>query len=113
MIDADTIKAILDQYSKHGWTLRRALLSASLAATLDKDVLFAGAEIHANINDALWFSRRSQPGFEAWELRRLSASPYALVDVIPDEFDPAEREERLRQVESKMFESGRRQETSH
>lgn len=115
MIDPETAKALIEQYAKHGWELRRVLLTKAARTALGGSLneIFGTAEIWPSENDALWFTRRSQPGFESWELRRLSSSPYALVDVIPDDSDPETREMRLRVIEEKMFESGKRPEMSH
>ena len=54
--------------------------------------------------DALWFSRRSKPDSEAWELRRLSALPYALVAVVSIPIDDDELESTLDQVVAEMRE---------
>ena len=44
---------------------------------------------------------------------QLSASPYAMVEVIPDDVDDDDRESRLRAVETQMMEHTKRPETSH
>ena len=77
MIDATAVQAILDQYAKHGWELRRVLLSEEAKAELD--TMFAGRDVRSAEIDGLWFARRSRPGSESWELRRLGGSPFALV----------------------------------
>lgn len=114
-MDADSIKAILAEYEKHGWKLRRVLLSPGVYEPLAdrlKDGIGA-AEIVENPHEALWFSRRSQPGREAWELRRLSASPYALVTSLGDEMSESERETTLRETEIQMFETPHNEPLSH
>ena len=114
MTDRAAIAAIIDQYIKHGWKLRRVLLSRDLAEKLGEAAgLFGDAESRTSPHDGLWFTRRSQPDREAWELRRISASPFAVVEVIPDVLSDDEREELLSDAEERMFESARRREMSH
>jgi len=100
MIEPFVVDQIIAQYEKHGWKLRRALLSpegrTALARLGDK------AEIHESDIDALWFSRQSQPDSEAWELRRLTGSPFALVAVISNDAESTESDETLAQVEDEM-----------
>jgi hypothetical protein len=104
MIDPASAKQVLDQYKKHGWALRRVLLSSQLSP----DVVRLTGEIPSKQApiDGFWFSRRSRPGCEAWELRRLSGSPFALVQVIEDGIDPETFEEILRSVEDRIGSSG-------
>ena len=84
MIDAETIGEILKLYNKHGWTLRRVLLSDSLKDSLKGSVemLFETSEIRPSDIDAAWFSRASSPARETWEIRHLSETPFALLEVI-------------------------------
>lgn len=104
-MNSDAIREIIGQYTKHGWKLRRVLLSAALKNELADAVGELDAEIVEGKNDGLWFSRRSRPNSEAWELRRLSGSPFALVTVVDDTVDDAERERTLRETEDRMFDS--------
>jgi hypothetical protein len=102
MIDAEAVGEILAQYNKHGWTLRRALLSRDSRSgfpQFDGSVKLIKSDL-----DALWFSRQSKPESEAWELRRLSALPFALVTVVPTDASDAELEAALAQIESDMRE---------
>ena len=102
MIDAAVVCEIIAQYEKHGWKLRRALLSPdsrNVVSHFDGSVEVIGADL-----DALWFSRRSQPENEAWELRRLSSTPFALVTVVPTDAATDELEASLAQIESDMRE---------
>lgn len=101
MIQATQIAEILAQYQRHGWILRRVLLSDTLRVHITSELpaLFSGAEIVSSDMDAVWFSRPSKSG-EAWELRRLSETPYALVEVFSDEDDEEVREEARREMEN-------------
>lgn len=115
MIDEESIIAILQMYAKHGWILRRVLLSAAGVNALSRSPvnIFGDVEIHEYELDALWFSRRSRPGDETWELRRLSGNPFALVAVISNA-ESESRESILKDVEARMAEAGNsNQSTSH
>lgn len=100
-MDTRSVADIVAQYAKHGWKLRRVLLSAEPDDAVR--AVAGDAEIVRGRQNALWFSRRSQPDSEAWELRRLEGSPFALVAVIPDEADDDEREETLADTEEEML----------
>src|SRR5215208_2078310 len=96
MIDRATVGDIIAQYKKHGWTPRRALLSDA-----NKNLLLESLEemeVEFSDIDALWFSRRSSPDSEAWELRRMTGTPFALIAIIPSEMSPDEMEATLEQV---------------
>lgn len=103
MSDANAISAIIEQYVKHGWTLRRVL------ATPDDDYyLFVGigdAEVIIGKQNALWFSRRSKPNAETWELRLLKGIAFALIAVIEDDMTPDEADQILSGVETEMLDS--------
>lgn len=114
MTNRGGIADIIDQYVKHGWKLRRVLLTAELGGSLgDTSDLFGNAEVRTADHDGLWFSRRSMPDREAWELRRISASPFAIVEVIEDGLTDQERDELLALAEERMFHPDRPRETSH
>ncbi len=109
MIGAPQIREILAQYRKHGWTLRRVLLCPptreSLANSLEN--LFGETPIIFAEIDAAWFSRSSEIGREAWELRRLSQTPFALIEVFEEDDDEAVRDEARHEMEEKLV-SGER-----
>ena len=101
MIDPINVDEIIAQYTKHGWILRRALLSAGGRKAL---VGLGSIEIVESDLDALWFSRRSKTESEAWELRRLTGSPFALVAVIPTDASEEDVASTLDQVVEEMRE---------
>ena len=104
MISETQIKDILALYAKFGWTLRRVLLSPNLKTNLGDSIhkLFASAEIIDSEIDAAWFSRPSGKDAEAWELRRLSETAYALVEVFDNEDEEEVREEIRHELEAKL-----------
>jgi hypothetical protein len=102
MIGREALEQILAQYDKHGWTLRRVLVSdPGLGVT---DGIFGGVEVRPSQLNGLWFSRSSRPGVTAWELRHLSATPYALVENIQEGTEKSEAELVLKRTETKMLE---------
>jgi hypothetical protein len=100
MIDPAVISEIIAQYRKHGWIPRRALLSDANKSALLKS--FDDVEVEFSDLDAIWFSRRSNPDSEAWELRRLTGSPFALIAIIGAGMSPDEIESTLEQVADEM-----------
>lgn len=109
------IKAIVEQYAKHDWIVRRAMLSPASIAVFGSDLasLYAGVEIIESANEGIWFSRRTLPDREAWELRRLAGSPFALVAVLEDSFSAEEREDVLSSVQRRMVDGSHPEPTSH
>lgn len=103
MIGAEQIKEILEQYKKHGWNLRRVLLSAKASENTPAS-LFGQTEIVRSELNAAWFSRASTEGREAWELRHLSATPFALVKVFEADDAEAVREEIRTALETRLNE---------
>ncbi|MEK7723439.1 MAG: hypothetical protein AAB336_03755 [Acidobacteriota bacterium] len=100
MITAEQIQDILSLYSKYGWTLRRILLTPKLKkhlADFTADAEFIESEI-----DAVWFSRASADDKEAWELRRLSETPYALFETFEEDDEEEVREEIRREMEARL-----------
>ena len=102
MLTTSTISALISEYAKHGWILRRALLSDHSDSSSE---LYSDAEIIASDIDALWFSRRSSPDRETWELRRLRGTPYAIDSFLEDSMSTETREEILAEAEDRMRES--------
>jgi hypothetical protein len=97
---------IIATYRKHGWQLRRVLLTPGSRAEAagSEEELFQDAQIeNAGIN-ALWFSRTSQGNREAWELRLIAENPYALFEAFEMDESEKQREEVRREMESRMRE---------
>ena len=91
-------------YAKHGWSLRRVLLSPKGKTELGADAerLFGEVRPTDSEIDAAWFSRTSKPGNDTWELRRLSQDGFALCEVFSDEDEDETREEAIYEMESRM-----------
>ena len=105
MISANEIGEIIAVYRKHGWILRRILLSAGLKRRVIDDLshLIDGVQVIESDIDAAWFSRLPKPGGVAWEIRHLSETPYALVEKMDE--DSIDFEATLRAVESRLRET--------
>ena len=90
-------------YRRHGWQLRRVLMRAeALQAQAGFADAFEGIAPEAATVDALWFSRPSHEGREAWELRLVGETPYALFETFEADEDEEAREELRREMESRL-----------
>jgi hypothetical protein len=79
MNQKELVREILAIYTKHGWRLRQVLLRAETRVEFfpgEEEV--EGVAVEDAKIDALWFSRPSYEKREAWELRRLAETQYAL-----------------------------------
>ena len=108
MNETDLIREIAATYRKHGWTLRRVLLNKEL---LEKsgDSFEAGAPTVVSEMNALLFSRASGKNGEAWELRLLSQTPFALFEFLGADISEDERNRRLLDMEKRLKERGEKQ----
>ena len=106
MNESCLIREIIATYRKHGWQLQRVLMrSETRAEVIDKEeTILEGAEVEQSEVDALWFSRPSHGPREAWELRLVAESPYALFETFEAD-DPEElREEARQEMEARLRE---------
>jgi len=104
----ENFREILAMYRKHGWRLERSLLTrealAEAGAGAAGETLFEGAPVSESEVDAMWFAREAQGGREAWELRLVGPTPYALFEMFePDEPDE-DREDVRREMEARLRE---------
>jgi hypothetical protein len=108
MNQLEKLKEIIATYSKHGWRLRRALLrpetSASLTAGPEILIPLEGARKQESIVDALWFARPSHAGREAWELRLVGDTPYALFETFEADETEEDREDVRLEMEARLRE---------
>ncbi|MEP6944539.1 MAG: hypothetical protein ABJA02_01385 [Acidobacteriota bacterium] len=87
MMAATLLGEIAAVYHKHGWMLRRVLVSPKSRESFSISADSVGdAPVLTSDIDALWFSRQPKPGGVPWEIRHLSTEPYSLIFTI-DEFD--------------------------
>lgn len=105
MNQMDRIQELLTLYQKHGWKMKRLLIRPETHDELVKDeISFAGVSVEEGSLDALWFSRPSHNNREAWELRLVAESNYALFETFEIDESEEEREELRREMEARMRE---------
>jgi hypothetical protein len=99
---------ILAQYRRHGWRLARVLarpesLSEMRGAGAEEGaVIFEGAPAVESDVDAMWFTRPSAEGREAWELRLVGDTPYALFELFEQDEEEEDRADVRREMESRL-----------
>ncbi len=103
MKSADLFTELTAIYRKHGWQLRSVLLRpetrVELQSLLPDGLIMREAEF-----DALWFSRPSHENREAWELRLLAQTQYALFETFEADETEEEREDVRLEMEARMRE---------
>ena len=100
MNNADLFGELVATYRKHGWELREALFRP---ATLDEiQSLLGKFPVREAEFDALWFSRPSHGNREAWELRLLAQTQYALFEAFEPDKTAEERDEARREMEERL-----------
>ena len=104
MKNADLFMEVVATYRKHGWELRRALLQPATVAELNSGEaeLLGNVPVKEAAFDALWFSRPSHESREAWELRLLAQTQYALFETFEADETEEERDEVRREMEAKL-----------
>ena len=87
-------------YRKHGWQLRSVILRPATRAVIEEHEaqLLDKLLVKEAGFDALWFSRPSHNNREAWELRLLGQTQYALFET----FEADETEEQRDDVKHEM-----------
>jgi hypothetical protein len=102
---AEQIQEILSLYTKHGWKLRRVLLTPKLKSQIADSIetLFKSVEVVDAEIDAIWLSRASTENRESWEIRRLSETGYALVEVFEEDDEEEVREEIRQEMQVRML----------
>jgi hypothetical protein len=101
MKSVDLFMELVATYRKHGWELRSALLRPATLAVLNKQLLDKLPVKEAGF-DALWFSRPSHNNREAWELRLLGQTPYALFETFEADETEEERDDLKLEMEARM-----------
>jgi hypothetical protein len=106
MSQSERLFEIVATYRKHGWSLRRALLTPETEALCNesKKSSFADARVEASTIDALWFSRPSHEKREAWELRLVAETPYAIFETFESDETEEQREELRCEMQARMRE---------
>ena len=97
MKKSDLLQDVVATYEKHGWQLRQVLLTAETRKEIESESS-VNVEMKASTIDAVWFSRPSPNNREAWELRLLAETQYALFET----FEADETEEQREDVKLEM-----------
>lgn len=99
-------------YRRHGWRLARVLMTAPTLDELRAEQTGAAAELRFEgvapqefDFDAMWLSRPSEGGREAWELRLAADAPYALFELFEPDESEEDREDVRREMEARMKET--------
>ena len=102
----EQVTEIVVTYSKHGWRLKRLLLAPDVGAlvTESEREIFEDAVVEDASINALWFARPSHAGREAWELRLVAETPYALFETFEADEEEEDREEVRREMEARLRE---------
>jgi hypothetical protein len=106
---SNLINEIIASYVRHGWQLRRVLLRPETRSELEAEMASASLSLDAlsvreAAVDGLWFSRASNEGREAWELRLISENPFALFETFEADEIEEEREDVRREMEARLRE---------
>jgi len=101
MKSADLFTELTAIYRKHGWQLRSVLLRAETRVEIES-LLPDGVVIRETEFDALWFSRPSHNGREAWELRLLAQTQYALFETFEADETEEERDDLRLEMEARL-----------
>ena len=99
-------------YRRHGWSLARVQMTTGTLAELTPRAdaagspapTFEGAAVSEADVDALWLTRPSAGGREAWELRLISDPPYALFELFEPDEPEEDREDVRREMEARLRE---------
>ncbi len=90
-------------YRKYGWELRGVLLTPTTQAELSgRESDLAALPVKDSSFDALWFSRPSHQNREAWELRLLAETQYALFESFEPDETEEQRDEMKQEMEARM-----------
>ena len=101
---ADLFMEMVATYRKHGWELRSALVKPETLTELQaaETQLLSNVPIKEAAFDALWFSRPSHNRRDAWELRLLAQTPYALFETFEADETEEQRDEVRLEMEARL-----------
>jgi hypothetical protein len=105
MTKQDLFRELTGTYRKYGWELKGALLTPASRSELGgSEADLATVPVKDSSFDALWFSRPSHQKREAWELRLLAETQYALFESFEPDETEEQREEMKLEMEARMRE---------
>ena len=111
---ADLFLELVATYRKHGWELRSALLQPATLAELQSQEaqLISKIPVREATFDALWFSRPSHDSREAWELRLMAQTQYALFETFEADETEDQRDDVKLEMEARLREYTRTTDTT-
>ena len=106
MKKSDLFTELVAIYLKHGWMLKSVLLHPHTHGELRAKHAseLESIPVKESSIDALWFSRPSHQNRQAWELRLLSETQYALFENFEPDETEEQREEMRLEMEARMRE---------
>ncbi len=109
MNQLERFNEIIAAYLRHGWRLERVLMRQPTRAQYEAmpaaGNFFQDAMVSESTVDALWFARvAAQGGREAWELRHVADTPYALFETFEVNEAEEDREDVRREMEARLAE---------
>jgi hypothetical protein len=102
MKNTDLFTELVATYRKHGWELRSALMQPATLAELQSQELLEKIPVKEAAFDALWFSRPSHNNRQAWELRLLAQTQYALFETFEADETEEERDDVRLEMEARL-----------
>ena len=93
---------IIAMYERHGWQFYGAILTDDYRDEFER--AFPTALVESGPIDALWFSRASHGHRQAWELRLLAETPYALFETLAEDADEGSRDSVRAEMVKRMSE---------
>src|SRR5829696_8642227 len=104
MKNADLFIELVATYRKHGWELRSALMQPETVTEIHSQQvqLLDNIPVKESAFDVLWFSRPSHNNREAWELRLLAQTQYALFETFEADETEEEREDVKLEMEARL-----------
>jgi hypothetical protein len=99
MKKSDLLQDLIATYEKHGWRVRQLLLKPD--SRKEVEAILQGEIKEAEV-DAVWFSRPSHKDREAWELRHLAETQYALFETFESDETDEQRDEVKLEMESRL-----------
>ena len=104
MKNVDLFMELVATYRKHGWELRSVLMRPETLAEFkaQEAQLLDKVPVKESTFDALWFSRPSHNNRDAWELRLLAQTQYALFETFEADETEEERDEVKIEMEARL-----------
>jgi|ANMQ01.1.fsa_nt_gi hypothetical protein len=107
MTDKEGVVKLVNLYRHHGWRVKKVIAAeadfeilSNLMRCLEPGISFREGKV-----SCIWFTRRSRPDCETWELRRLKEPPFALVKVLPYYLSADEKDNELLEVENRLLQA--------